>query len=93
MKTESEADMELDSLRQEVYDITREIIRLAAKRRDVAIKIGKIKTDASLPLNDIRVEDELLKMVIDESNKNSLDPQSGIWILSLLLRQAKESQR
>ena len=83
----------LKGLRKEVADTTAEIMRLVARRNDLAKRIGEIKSSESLPVDDARTENELLSLVVRESKKNGMDIQTGVKVLTLLIAEAKRVQR
>ncbi len=83
----------LDQLREQVAETTREIIRLAGKRNDLARKIGELKAKKSLPAEDSEVEDRLLDEVISECDRARLDRSAGLRLFSVLLAESKKTQR
>src|SRR5215469_4815870 len=83
---------ELNGLREQVADLTREIIDLIAERNAVAKKIGEVKARESLPLEDTRVEDALTGLVLRECDAKGVDRQVGLKVLNALLAEAKRSQ-
>ena len=84
---------ELQDLREEVAETTKEIIKLVAKRIELAKKIGEVKTRDSLPIDNERVEDALLVDVLNECKQFGLDQKLGAKILSTLLAESKKAQR
>jgi aspartate aminotransferase len=88
-----EREPELQDLRGEVAETTKEIIKLVAKRIDLAKKIGQVKSRESLPIDNERVEDALLEEVLKECRQLGLDQRLGTKILSTLLAESKKVQR
>ena len=88
-----QASAELQELREEVAATTKEIIKLVAKRAELAKKIGQVKSRESLPIDNEKVEDALLEDVLAESKRLGLDQQLGAKILSTLLKESKKAQR
>ena len=84
---------ELQDLREEVAETTKEIVKLVARRIELAKKIGQVKSRESLPIDNERVEDALLEDVLSECKKLGLDKQLGSKILSTLLTESKKIQR
>ena len=82
----------LEELRAQILQITKEIIQLAAKRTNMAMEVGEMKTMKSLPTEDAGVEDALTTEVIAESERNGLDRATGLRILSVLLSESKRVQ-
>ena len=88
-----QADSELQDLREVVADTTNEIIKLVARRIELAKKIGQVKSREALPIDNEKVEDALLEEVIRECKRLGLDQQLGTKILSTLLKESKKAQR
>ncbi len=88
-----QAGQELQDLREEVAETTKEIITLVAKRIELAKRIGQVKSRDSLPIDNERVEEALLQEVILECKQLGLDQRLGTKILSTLLAESKKAQR
>lgn len=88
-----QAESELQDLREEVAETTKEIIRLVARRVELAKRIGGVKSRESLPIDNERVEDALLEDVLRECKRLGLDQQLGTKILGTLLKESKKAQR
>jgi aspartate aminotransferase len=86
------SEQELGGLRQEVADVTKEIIDLISKRNDLAKKIAAAKMRGSLPAEDAGVEDTLVRVVIRECEEKGVDRQVGLKVLSTLLAESKRVQ-
>ncbi len=84
---------ELQELREEVAATTEEIIKLVAKRIELAKKIGQVKSKESIPIDNEAVEDALLEEVLRECKTLGLDQQLGTKILGTLLTESKKVQR
>ncbi|RZA10076.1 MAG: prephenate dehydrogenase/arogenate dehydrogenase family protein, partial [Proteobacteria bacterium] len=52
---------DLDAWRQEIRAIDSEIIKITARRMELALKIGQYKADHQLPVKDFRVEKEIVE--------------------------------
>jgi len=83
---------ELARLRREVTLKTTEIIRLIAERNSLAERIGGVKRSEGLPLDDERVEDELLRKVLREGERRGVERQLVVKILTSLISEAKRVQ-
>jgi aspartate aminotransferase len=84
---------ELQDLREEVAETTKEIIKQVARRIELAKRIGQVKSRDSLPIDNERVEDALLEEVLQECKELGLDGQLGTKILATLLAESKKAQR
>ncbi|MGH9919990.1 MAG: aminotransferase class I/II-fold pyridoxal phosphate-dependent enzyme, partial [Nitrososphaerales archaeon] len=88
-----QAESELQDLREEVAETTKEIIKFVARRAELAKRIGEVKSRGSLPIDNEKVEDALLEDVLGECKRLGLDQQLGAKILSTLLKDSKKTQR
>lgn len=84
---------DLRALRDEMSRLTLEIIRLAGERLTLARKIGEIKAQNNLPIEDPAVENELKIKVIDLCQKYGIDINFSLRLLELLLEESKRIQR
>ena len=82
----------LDELRREITEITKEMIRLAGRRKAVAREVGRVKGLRSLPTEDRKVEAALEREVKAECDRVGLDRKSGAKILRVLLDESKQVQ-
>ena len=79
-------------LREEIKNITIEIIRLTGKRLSLAKKIGKIKNQRNLPLEDLGVERELKRVILEKCQTYNVDNSLGLKLLYILIEEAKRVQ-
>ena len=73
--------------------LTLEIIRLAGERLALAKKIGEIKAQRNMPIEDSRVEQELREKVAELSKKLNMDVNFSLNLLNLLIEESKRVQR
>src|SRR5208282_4188691 len=85
-------ELELNELRTEVAETTKEIIQLIAVRNGIARRIGEVKRNGSLPAVDQKVEDALIEEVIMECDSSGVDRQVGLKVLGVLLAESKRIQ-
>jgi aspartate aminotransferase len=85
-------EKELSELRHQVADKTKEMVDLVAARNALARSIGAIKMREALPLEDLGVEDDLVRLVITECEERGVDVQMGLKMLSTLLTEGKRVQ-
>jgi chorismate mutase/prephenate dehydrogenase len=92
MENGEDPHKQLQTLRQKIRDIDRQILALAAERQKWAQEIGKIKLDSGLPIKDFAVE----KAVIESSRKIALDlglyEDLGAELISSLIKYSVLSQ-
>jgi aspartate aminotransferase len=82
----------LDSLRTQVAATTVEIIRSIGIRNDLAREIGRLKEEKAIPGQDERVEDALVRTVLDECNRTGVSHEAGLKVLNVLLGESKRVQ-
>jgi len=90
MKTASSGDLE--GLREEIARITANIIETIGRRNELARQVGRIKDEASLPHQDDRVEDSIMRAVINECDRFGVSRGAGLKVLSVLLAESKRVQ-
>ena len=90
--TETEPGPGIDELRSDIAEITREIIRLVARRNGLAREVGRLKASGSLPAEDDAVEDSLLAEVTEECDRTGVDRVAGMKVFALLLAESKKVQ-
>ncbi|MHA1833150.1 MAG: chorismate mutase [Candidatus Baldrarchaeia archaeon] len=84
---------ELKDLRSKIMKLTLEIIRLSGERLTLAKKIGEIKAQNNMPIEDPLVEQELRRKVIDLSQKHNIDVNFSLKLLNFLIEESKRVQR
>ena len=83
----------LDTLRKEIREVTVEIMRLAGKRLALAERVGEIKSQRGLPIENFMVEEELKRAVLEKCQAYNIDRRFGLKLLNLLIDEAKRVQR
>lgn len=73
--------------------LTLEIIQLAGERLALAKKIGKIKAQKNMPIEDPEIERELREKVVELSRKLNVDAGFSLKLLNLLLEESKRVQK
>jgi len=81
-----------DDLRRQIRDIDQEILRLAARRLDVAKEIGKRKLESGTPVRDYVAEREVLSRFDTLCADLDLDPTMGKAIARALIGGAVRTQ-
>lgn len=84
---------ELEALREEVRDVTNEIIRLTGLRFSLTKEIDRIKRSMKLPVVDYKVERDLKSSIIDACKKYDIDERFGLRLLNLLIDEAVRMQK
>jgi chorismate mutase len=88
-----EDSSELDKLRNEIRDVTVDIMQLAGRRLLLARKLGAEKRQRDLPVEDLEVERELKKTVLEKCREYGVEKRFSIKLLNLLIDQAKQVQK
>lgn len=84
---------EVINLREEIERITLEIFSLCRERINLVQKLAQIKAKKGLSVENIKVEKELKRKILDIYAINSMDKLFCIDLLNLLLDESKRVQR
>lgn len=87
-----EQESNLDELREELKKVTLEILRLIGKRLSLARKIGEIKRQKGLPIEDLEAERDLRRIVLEKCRAYGVDDRFSLKLLNLLIDEAKRVQ-
>ncbi|OPX18593.1 hypothetical protein BXT86_00400 [candidate division WOR-3 bacterium 4484_100] len=79
---------DLESLRQKILDIDREIIRLIGARLEVTRKIGREKAESGIPLRNWKVEKEVIAHAQKEAEMLNIDVQFIKAVMQILIRES-----
>ncbi len=85
--------MELNKVRKEIDRIDEEIIKLIAKRNQLAKDIAKIKFSFNLDINDINREKEKYKSIEELCKCYNVDKDICLKIFKILIEHNKDLQR
>ncbi len=86
-------DKELEDLREEIRKVTAEIIKLSGRRLSLAERVGELKLQKCLPIEDSDVEEELKQAILENCRLYRVNSEFGIGLLDLLLEESKRLQR
>ena len=89
-KTKNE---ELGKLRAQIRDVTLDIIANAHKRMELSERIGTIKGNLNIDIQDEGVEQEIRSSVIELSDKLGIDPAFSGRLLNILLAESVRLQQ
>ena len=82
----------LDQLREEMRNITNQIIKLVHNRMEVAKKIGNIKQQLRIEIEDEKVELDIKKTVLKRTKEIGMDVEFSGRLLNLLLSESVKLQ-
>jgi aspartate aminotransferase len=82
----------LDDLREEMRNITSQIIKLVHDRMEVAKKIGNIKQQLKIEIEDEKVELDIKKTVLKLTKEIGMDIEFSGRLLNLLLSESVKLQ-
>ena len=83
----SSASSDLDSLRDEMDTVTLEMVRLLARRLSLARRIGTVKQDLGMTVDDDRRETEL-RAKVTESCSHASEITAALRLLNFLLNES-----
>lgn len=84
---------ELEKLREEIREVTAEIMKNVKKRIEIAKQIGTIKERKGLDIYDERAEEELRKSMTHLCSQIGLESDIGIRLLNVLLNESEKVQK
>ena len=82
----------LDYLREEMQNITNQIMELVHDRMEIAKKIGNIKQQLKIEIEDEKVENDIKKAVLNLTKDIGMDVEFSGRLLSLLLSESVKLQ-
>jgi len=85
--------MMIDNVRKEIDRVDSEIVRLIARRQELAGKIAKIKISEGLPVHDEPRTQEVFEAVFNRAVECKIDPVSVQKIFEILVAMSEERQR
>lgn len=85
--------MSLEKVRTEISRLDTEIIRLIARRQDLAEQIIRIKIREGMPVHDERRTAHVLNAVFEQSVEQKIDPVAVQDIFRILIAMSEERQR
>jgi len=88
-----EKERSLKELREEIRQVTVEILRLTGERLSLAKKIGKVKRETGMPIEDLKIEEELKRLTLEKCQAYGVDSRFGLKLLNLLMGESKRVQR
>ena len=91
-KTKQGSAVTLDGLRQEMRSVDHEILELVAKRMRLAQTIGEEKHKRQLPIQDFRVEKQVVDTASDTCKALGIDERIGEEVMRPLIRHAVKVQ-
>ncbi|MBS7656621.1 MAG: chorismate mutase [Candidatus Bathyarchaeia archaeon] len=84
---------EIEEIRKQLEKVTLEIFNLCEKRLQLSKKIGELKANAGMPIENAQVEQSLKNKVLEKCRKQGLDENFSLNLLQLLLEESKRVQR
>jgi chorismate mutase len=84
--------MSLDTVRAEISRVDTEIIRLIARRQELAGEIARIKIHAGMPVHDEHRASEVLSTVFDQAVEARIDPVAVQKIFGQLIAMSEDRQ-
>lgn len=82
----------LELWRKDIRQIDDEILRLAAQRMELALKIGAYKQEHDLPVKDFKVERQIVEKARDQAQGMGLDPDFAEELMTMLIRFSVDRQ-
>ncbi len=83
----------LEQVRKEISEIDDEMIRLLARRMELAGRVLEEKRKLGMPISDDRQNDLVLKRAMDRATELNIDPAGVKEIFTILIRMSIDRQR
>lgn len=87
-----EPNEELDALREQVREVTVEILRDVQRRMELARRIGDVKGRLGIEVKDEKVENEIRSAVLNASDEIGMGRDFALRLLSILLAESESVQ-
>lgn len=81
-----------EGIRWMIEEIDIEIMDLIKKRMDAALKMGRTKVEKSLPVRDIKVEDQVIARYQMRAKDTGISQEAAAEIAQILMRESIEAQ-
>ncbi|MDD1694871.1 MAG: chorismate mutase [Methanoregula sp.] len=85
--------MSLEHVRAEISMVDAAIIRLIAKRQELANRVAEIKIREGISIHDGKRTTEVLDAVFNQAVESKIDPVSVQKIFEILIAMSEERQR
>ena len=85
--------MSLDQVRAEISMVDAAIVRLIAKRQELANQVAEIKQREGIAIHDEKRVAEVLERVSREAEQTGIDPAATKKIFGILIAMSEERQR
>ena len=85
--------MSLEQVRAEISMVDAAIIRLIAKRQELADQVAAIKIREGIAIHDGKRTTEVLDSVSTQARENKIDPVAVRKIFEILIAMSEERQR
>jgi chorismate mutase len=85
--------MTLERVRTEISRTDAEIVRLIARRQELAEKIARIKIRDGLPIHDENRTGHVLDAVFDQAVEQKINPVAVQEVFRILIAMSEERQR
>jgi chorismate mutase len=85
--------MSLEHVRAEISKVDAAIIRLIAKRQELANRVAEIKIRDGIAIQDKKRTAKVLESVFNQAVENRIDPVSIQKIFKILIAMSEERQR
>ncbi len=83
----------INRMRKAIDLVDRDIVRLLARRRDLALEIGRVKAERGMAVRSPAREAELMAVIREEAVLESLDPDQVETVFQVILAGSRAEQR
>ena len=82
----------VDGIRWMIEELDSQIMDLIKKRMDAALKMGKTKVEKSMPVRNLKVEDEVIGRYVMKAADAGISVQGATEIAQILIRESIDAQ-
>ena len=86
-------DMSLEQVRAEISMVDAAIIRLIAKRQELACQVAEVKIREGIAIHDGKRTSDVLDSVFNQAVEKKIDPVSVQKIFEILIAMSEERQK
>jgi len=83
---------EINRIRKQIEKVTLEIFNLCGDRFQLARQLGEIKATRGIPVENVKIEQELRSKVLELSKRQGMNEGFCLKLLQLLLEESKKIQ-
>jgi chorismate mutase len=85
--------MRIENIRKEIDQVDAEIVRLIARRQELAGKIARLKFASGIPIHDPKRTKVIMEAIFNRAVEAKIDPVAVQNVFSILIAMSEERQK